>query len=290
MPDGPADAAGRANRPVAPYSDLDRPPLSADILRRAVLEPGSFWSDLVVLDETGSTNAVAAAYAAGPGADRIVVVAEHQTAGRGRLDRSWEAPPRSALTLSALVRPAGVPSARWPWLPLIAGLAVAASLQRTAEVATTLKWPNDVMVADRKLGGVLVERIDAPGVAPAAVIGIGINVSQTRNELPVPEATSLLLEGASTLDRSVLLKAVLRGLGGLLGRWQAAGGAVAGLHDAYVEASSTVGRAVRVSLPGGEVVEGDAVAVDDSGRLIVRTDSGERSLGAGDVLHLRTQT
>jgi BirA family biotin operon repressor/biotin-[acetyl-CoA-carboxylase] ligase len=291
MPEDLADSTDRTDSPAAgSYADLERPPLSEDVLRRALLEPGSRWSDLVVLVETGSTNAFAAERAVDPAANGVVVVAEHQTAGRGRLDRTWEAPSRSAITLSALVRPSGVPAVLWPWLPLITGLAVAATLRRTAEVAATLKWPNDVMVGDRKLGGILVERIDVPGTAPAAVIGIGLNVSQRPDELPVPEATSLLVEGAATLDRSVLLKAVLRALDGLLERWEAAEGGVAGLHEAYVEASSTLGRQVRVSLPGGEVVEGEAVAVDDVGRLVVRTDSGERSLGAGDVLHLRPQT
>jgi BirA family transcriptional regulator, biotin operon repressor / biotin---[acetyl-CoA-carboxylase] ligase len=285
-----SDGADGAEAPSTSFADLDRPPLSGDALRRALTELDSRWSDLVVLDEVGSTNALAAERATDPNADGVVVVAEHQTAGRGRLDRTWEAPARSAITVSALVRPAGVAATQWPWLPLIAGLAVAAALRRTAEVAATLKWPNDVMVGDRKIGGILVERIDPPDGPPAAVIGIGLNVSQQRADLPVSEATSLVLEGSSTLDRSVLLKAILRSLGGLLARWESAAGSVAGLHEAYVDASSTLGRAVRVNLPGGEVVEGEAVAVDDTGRLVVRTGSGERSLGAGDVLHLRPQT
>jgi BirA family biotin operon repressor/biotin-[acetyl-CoA-carboxylase] ligase len=291
MPDEPADRADDGGQGAGSYSDLNRPPISADALRRMLLdEPGSRWSDLVVLEETGSTNAVAAERAADPSADGVVVVAEHQTAGRGRLDRTWDAPARSAITLSALVRPDRVAAVRWPWLPLVAGLAVGAALQRTADVPATLKWPNDVMVRDRKVGGILVERIEAPGSEPAAVIGVGLNVSQAAAELPVPDATSLLLEGASTLDRSVLIRAVLRSLGGLVSRWEAAEGDVAGLLDAYVEASSTLGRRVRVALPGDEVVEGEAVTVDESGRLVVRTGSGERSLGAGDVLHLRPQT
>lgn len=192
--------------------------------------------------------------------------------------------------MSVLVRPAGVSAARWPWLPLITGLGVAAALRRTAEVPATLKWPNDVLVRDRKVGGILVERIDARGAPPAAVIGIGLNVSQRAEELPVPDATSLLIEAATALDRSVLLKAVLRSLGGLLERWESEEGGVDGLHQAYVEASSTLGRQVRVSLPGGELVEGEAVAIDDVGRLIVRSAVGERPLGAGDVLHHRPQT
>jgi BirA family biotin operon repressor/biotin-[acetyl-CoA-carboxylase] ligase len=287
--DGDGDGDGDGPGPSS-FADLDRPPLSADVLRRAVVEPGSRWSELVVVEETASTNALAAERAADHDANGVVVVAEHQTAGRGRLDRTWEAPPRSAITVSALVRPAGVAAALWPWLPLVAGLAVAAAVQRAAGVSATLKWPNDVMVGDRKVGGILVERIDTPGAPPAAVIGIGLNVSQAADELPVPEATSLSLEGASTLDRSVILRAVLRSLGGLLARWEAAEGDMTGLHEAYADASSTIGRRVRVSLPGGEVVDGEAVAVDATGRLVVETATGERALGAGDVLHLRPQT
>jgi BirA family biotin operon repressor/biotin-[acetyl-CoA-carboxylase] ligase len=106
----------------------------------------------------------------------------------------------------------------------------------------------------------------------------------------VSEATSLLVESAASLDRSILLKAALRSLGGLLDRWELAAGDVAGLHEAYVEASSTLGRPVRVALPGGDVVEGAAVAIDETGRLVVRTAAGERALGAGDVLHVRPRS
>jgi BirA family biotin operon repressor/biotin-[acetyl-CoA-carboxylase] ligase len=291
MVDKGDERASASARPTASaFGDLDRPPLSVDVLRRALVEPGSRWTDVDVLDETASTNAVAATRAGDPDADGVIVVAEHQTAGRGRLDRAWEAPPRASITMSALVRPHDVSAAQWPWLPLLAGLAVAAAARRTAGVAASLKWPNDIVVDDRKLAGILVERIDTLDASPAAVIGIGLNVSQRQSELPTAAATSLALEGADTLDRAVLIKAILRSLGGLLSRWESAAGDVGGLHEAYVEASATLGRHLTVSLPGGEVVRGQAVAIDDAGRLVVRTDDGERSLGAGDVLHLRPHT
>jgi BirA family biotin operon repressor/biotin-[acetyl-CoA-carboxylase] ligase len=290
MPDEPTEPGADRSSEASEFADLDRPPLSADALIRALLGDGSRWKGLNVLPQTASTNAVAARIAADdPGADGIVVIAEHQTAGRGRLDRAWEAPPRAGITMSALIRPA-VASGRWPWLPLLSGLAAAAALQRTAGVPASLKWPNDVMVADRKIGGILVERIEVADSAPAAVIGIGLNVSQRTGELPVADATSLALEAAETLDRSVIVKSVLRSLGGLLERWESASGDVAGLHEAYTEACSTLGRSVRVSLPGGDVVTGVAEAIDDTGRLVVRTDDGVRAVGAGDVLHVRAQT
>ena len=120
----------------------------------------------------------------GPGAgEGLVVVAEHQTAGRGRLDRTWETPARAALTFSVLLRP-GSPPADWPWLPLLTGYAVARALREAGVPTPALKWPNDVLVDDRKVAGILVERVETP-TGPAAVVGIGLNVAPTAEELPV---------------------------------------------------------------------------------------------------------
>src|SRR5262249_35818911 len=149
-----------------------------------------------------------------------VLVAEHQTAGRGRLDRTWASPPRSGLTMSAAVRLDRVDGSRWPWIPLLAGLAVAAAVRSEAVLEATVKWPNDVVVGDRKLAGLLVERVESL-TGPLAVIGIGLNVTLRAAELPVPTATSIALEGGSTTDRSVLARAVLRNLDNLLQRWEA---------------------------------------------------------------------
>ena len=160
------------------------------------------WREVRVLDEIASTNAVVAAES--DAAEGLVVVAEHQTAGRGRLDRSWVSPPRAGLTFSVLLRPESVPEARWTWLPLLVGVALAEAVEGVTEVPTRLKWPNDVLVGDRKLGGILVERHDS-----AAVVGVGLNVTTTDAELPSPEATSLLLAGAEVTDRETVLRAVL---------------------------------------------------------------------------------
>jgi BirA family biotin operon repressor/biotin-[acetyl-CoA-carboxylase] ligase len=216
-----------------------------------------------------------------------VLVADHQTAGRGRLDRSWVTPPGSALTFSVLLEPDRVPVARWPWLPLLVGIAVAEGVRRVTDVGCTLKWPNDVLVGDRKLAGILVERVERPSGA-VAVVGVGLNVSQRQDELPVPTATSLVLEGASTTDRTVVLREVLRALDALFVQWQAdSGDASRGLVDSYVRRCGTLGRAVRVDLPGGASVRGTATGVDTDGRLEVRTADGPRVLGAGDVVHVR---
>ncbi|MGH3508581.1 MAG: biotin--[acetyl-CoA-carboxylase] ligase [Nocardioidaceae bacterium] len=273
------------------YGDLERPPLHVEALRRALVVPDAMWTEVEVVDESPSTNRALVERARKDPGSGFVLLAEHQTAGRGRLDRTWTTPPRAGITMSVLVRPDRVEAGRWPWLPLLAGLAVAAAVRKETLVPVELKWPNDVIVADRKLAGLLVERVESPGMSPAAVIGVGINVSTAQDELPVPTATSLRLEGAHTTDRTVLVKAVLRTLGGLLDSWQRDGGDPSrGLHTAYLDACTTIGRDVEVHLPTGETATGQASGVDDHGRLLVRTPAGQRAFGAGDVVHVRPAT
>jgi len=276
------------------YDDLERPPLDEAALRRALVLPGSLWSDVQVVNSTPSTNALLAsrvqdAPAGSTRPDGLVVFAEHQTAGRGRLDRVWSAPARSGLAMSVLVRPPDVPPNRWSWIPLLAGLAVAAAVRREARVEAELKWPNDVMVADRKLGGLLVERIEPALGSAVAIIGIGVNVSLRPNELPVPTATSLAIENAWTTDRSLLARAVLRNLEGLLTDWARHGGDAekGGLHTAYVKACMTIGRRVSVELANAPPVVGTAVGVDSAGHLLVRSQGSQHTFSAGDILHLR---
>jgi BirA family biotin operon repressor/biotin-[acetyl-CoA-carboxylase] ligase len=274
--------------PGETFTDLERPPLDEPALRRSLRagRPGSWWARADVVAGSGSTNADLATAARAGAAAAAVLVAEHQTAGRGRMGRSWRAPPRSSLTMSVLVRP-DVGAARWPWLPLLAGTAVGEAVERATGVEARLKWPNDVVVADRKLAGVLVERVDT-ATGPAAVVGIGLNVSLRRNELPVPTATSVLLERGGTVDRQSLLLVVLRSIEALYLAWSATGGdPEAGLHASYVRRCTTLGRPVRVDLPDGSAVTGTAESIDGSGRLVVTTGAGRRTLGAGDVVHAR---
>jgi BirA family biotin operon repressor/biotin-[acetyl-CoA-carboxylase] ligase len=269
-------------------SDLRRPPLDAAALTRALVRPGSVWREIVVVDRLASTNAELAARArAGEAGGGVVLVAEHQTGGRGRLNRSWESPARSGLTVSVLLEPAGVPMQHWSWIPLLSGIAVAEAVRRVGEVDARLKWPNDVVVDGRKLAGILTERLETQQ-ASLALVGIGLNVTLRREEIPVPDATSLAMEGAATTDRTVVLRETLRVLASLFDAWVRGGGdARAGLADSYARRCATLGRQVRAHLPDGAVVEGQAVRVDGSGRLVVRTRSGETAVGAGDVLHLR---
>ena len=129
----------------SPYADLSRPPLRASALSRALVAPGGVWSEVRVVAETGSTNADLAALARDGAPEGLVLVAERQTAGRGRLGRTWTAPARAGLTVSVLLRPS-VPVARLGWLPLLAGLALAESVGRVAMVDAVVKWPNDLLV------------------------------------------------------------------------------------------------------------------------------------------------
>lgn len=270
------------------YDDLRRPPLDPVALSAALTRPGSLWTEIEVLPACPSTNAELARRARAGAPAGSVLVADHQTAGRGRLDRVWVTPPGSALTFSVLLAPDRVPLARWPWLPLLVGIAVAEGVRRVADVDCVLKWPNDVLVGERKLAGILVERIERASGA-VAVVGVGLNVSLAEDELPVPTATSLVLEGASTTDRTVVLREVLRSLEALFVQWQAdQGDATLGLVESYVRRCATVGRDVRVDLPSGEQVVGVAAGVDTDGRLVVRTSEGSRILGAGDVVHVRS--
>jgi BirA family biotin operon repressor/biotin-[acetyl-CoA-carboxylase] ligase len=236
---------------------------------------------------TDSTNAVAAARAREGAEDGLLVVAEHQEAGRGRLDRSWETPAGAGLTFSLLLRPT-LDSAAWPWLPLLTGLAVTETLVELGWQAT-VKWPNDVLLGDRKVAGVLVERVETT-TGPAAILGVGINVTTTAEELPVPTATSLLLaDPEQALDRSRLLVRAIATLRRRYDAWADGGETeAAAVAAAYVDRCATLGQQVRVDLPGGGTLHGEAVDVDRSGMLVVRTEAGSERVGAGDVVHVRT--
>ena len=269
----------RDREPSSPWSDLERPPLSVASLRRALVADGP-WRELEVVGLTASTNADVSARARAGEPAGLVLIAEEQTAGRGRLDRSWQAPPRSSLLLSVLMRPASPPST-WTLLPFVAGVAVAEAVRAVGELPAVLKWPNDVLVEGRKLGGILVERVDS-----AAVVGIGLNVSLRTGELPVPTATSVALAGG-VADRETLAKEVLRALARRYDAWQAGGGASSAILPAYREICATIGWTVTVQLPGGESVDGLVSAVDDSGRLVVMSADGATAVSAGDVVHVR---
>ncbi|NUR72264.1 MAG: biotin--[acetyl-CoA-carboxylase] ligase [Hamadaea sp.] len=239
--------------------------------------------------ETGSTNAdvLAAAQAGEP--EGLVVSAGTQTAGRGRLGRTWQSPPGGGLWFSVLLRPADVPPARLGWLPLLAGVALAHTVREVAGVPTELKWPNDLLVGGKKCAGILAEATGTGAIA----LGIGLNTRLTEEQLPPPPPsglppTSLTLSGGSTVDNNALLHGLLDRLDDAYAVWRAAGGdaEACGLRSAYQQICATIGLDVRAILPGGAEVRGRATTVDSEGRLVV----AGQAVAAGDIVHLRADT
>lgn len=259
---------------------------------------------LEVVAETGSTNTDLAEQARlrpADAPDLTVLTAEMQTAGKGRLGRTWVAPPRSSLFVSVLLRPVNaagrpLPTQSYGWLSLLAALALSESVAARTGVEARLKWPNDVMVDGRKLAGVLAQLVmDSSGAPPAVVVGAGMNVSLTDEDLPVPTATSLLMEYSSTTDRNILLEDYLRDL---VAKYRAFCAVDGDASRAWTDGTSlvekisarmaTLGQEVRADLPGGKSLTGRAVALDSYGSLVLVDELGERhAVVAGDVVHLR---
>jgi BirA family biotin operon repressor/biotin-[acetyl-CoA-carboxylase] ligase len=270
--------------PSSRWSDLDRPRLDGPALATALTRDSALWTSLEVVEEIGSTNAELMARATGEDlAQGAVLVAEYQSTGRGRLDRVWTSPPRAGITVSTLLRP-DVPAARRGWLPLLTGVALAEAVRGVTGVQVSLKWPNDLLAGDgRKLAGILAE-----SAGTAVVVGVGLNVSTTSDELP-DTAASLAGVLGSDVDRAPVLLAFLRGFEERYLQWTAALGdpVLSGLAADYLRWSSTVGTTVSVAMPDGSSLDGVAEAVDWDGRLVVATADGPVALASGDVRHVR---
>jgi BirA family biotin operon repressor/biotin-[acetyl-CoA-carboxylase] ligase len=265
--------------------DLDRPALDGAALSDALTRGSSLWRSLRVVEEVGSTNAELVAAAGADAPEGTVLVAEHQAAGRGRLDRVWTSPPRAGITVSFLLRP-DVPAARRGWLPLLVGVALAEAVGEVTGARTSLKWPNDLLAADgRKLAGILAE-----STGTAVVVGVGLNVSTTPEELP-DTGTSLVGATGAAVDRAPVLLTFLRAVERRYRRWvEALGDPVSsGLAQDYLGWCSTVGAEVSVTMPDGSALHGIARAVDWDGRLVVATREGTVELASGDVRHVRTR-
>lgn len=226
------------------------------------------------------------------------LVTDNQTAGRGRRGRAWLAPPGTALAISVLLRPvdpagAILDASRFSWLPLAAGVAMTDAVSAMLPgAAVGFKWPNDVQVGGRKICGVLGELLPS---GDGVVMGAGVNVTMSAQELPVLTATSVSIEAADGSElgdrlKDGVLAGFLAGLVTLVGTYGAhAGDAEAsGLRAAAVERCTTLGREVRAELPGGAELTGTAIGIDLLGRLEIRTRSGRvEAVAAGDIIHLR---
>ncbi|MFV0406419.1 MAG: biotin--[acetyl-CoA-carboxylase] ligase [Propioniciclava sp.] len=256
---------------------MPSPFLDATEIQRSSLAAG--WHRAEVLTTTGSTNADLVARAEEGAEAGAVLVAAHQSRGRGRMDRDWEAPPDTSLACSVLVAPEREP-ADWGWLPLVVGLAVVDGLATSAGLQAGLKWPNDVLVGDRKICGILCKAVSSPS-GPMGVLGFGINVSMSAEQLPVATATSVRLAGSDATATAVVT-GVLERLAERYRAWDA-GQDVA--RD-YRERCLSLGQEVEVQLSEESFV-GTAVDIDAHGGLVVEAGGERRTVVAGDVLHLR---
>lgn len=300
----PDDSRGPQENLTGTKGLPERPALDREALSDANFLAATGIAQLTVVDTTGSTNAdLLRAVTVDPGAwpDLSVLTAEHQTAARGRLDRAWEAPARSSVLVSLVLRPVNaggqpLPADTYSWLSLLAAVALRDALDETAGIPADLKWPNDVLVRGGKIAGILAQLGPmGDGSVPPVILGTGLNVTLTEDELPVPTATSVQLQGARTVDRTALLKSYLARFCALYRSFcNADGDATAGLaggpslHKRVETAMVTLGQQVRAQLPGDHEIIGHASRLDDSGSLLVVDASAhEHVVTAGDVVHLR---
>lgn len=254
---------------------------------------GSGFSDVRRFDSIDSTNRYLVDEAAAGAAEGTVAVASHQSAGRGRLGRRWEAPPGACLLVSVLLRPA-LPPDDLHWCTSLVALAGIDACRDVAGVEPQLKWPNDLVVADRKLAGVLAEVVTGPGgpgspgrlvrpERPGVVVGIGINVAWEGP--PGAGGTSLRAEGAPMVDIDDLLGAFLDALGRRRPALDGPDGLAALLTEVR-RRCRTLGQEVRVEL-ANESITGTASDIDRHGHLLLATVNGTEAVSAGDVVHLR---
>lgn len=242
-------------------------------------------SHLEVLPETGSTNADLRdrAHDAARWPHLSALITRNQTAGRGRLDRTWVAPDGASLAISVLLRALPADPVARGWIPLAAGSAMAQAVEaQLSGHDVAVKWPNDVLVDGRKICGILAE-----ATTDAVIVGSGVNTTMTAEQLPVPTATSFAVLGVE-VDEDRLVADYLGALEVHISALAAADDAVAsGLHSAVTGRCATLGLAVRVSLPGDQVREGVATELDAQGRLLVSADGTVHAVSAGDVVHVR---
>ena len=252
--------------------DTPRPPLDSAVISQKI---SRYWR-VSVVEVTGSTqDDLAALVARDEAIHGAVLVTEYQSAGRGRLDRTFDAPQSSALLFSLFIEPKREKN-EWSILPLLAGLVSTLAISELDPRFTVeLKWPNDLQIAGKKLGGIIAQATDS-----GVVIGIGINVGMNRSELPIELATSLMIEEFGILDRNLILASILNNFEELLGRWEDG----EDLRHLYRERSATLSQKIQVELPGGEKRNGFAEDISPAGELIL--EGGER-ITVGDIVHLR---
>jgi BirA family transcriptional regulator, biotin operon repressor / biotin---[acetyl-CoA-carboxylase] ligase len=251
----------------APRAPLDKKRISQEISR--------YWR-VSVVEVTGSTqDDLYQLASSGKALPKTILASEYQSSGRGRLDRTFEAAPHSALTFSIYIEPK-VDKEEWPFLTLLAGLCVHEALHTLdPQVSVGIKWPNDLLIGDKKFVGMIAQATDK-----GVVLGIGINVGMTKEELPVENATSLAIEDFEVLDRNLILASIINHFEINLEMWENDQSFLA----QYRSASVTLGKEVEVTLPGGEKLSSRAVDISNAGALMLEDG---REVTVGDVVHLR---
>ncbi len=243
----------------------------------SALDP-SYWRvhHFNLIDSTQSS--LASALAQGRAAPGDVYLAEYQSAGRGRLNRTFTSEPGQGVLLSAVVAPEMRDEKRWGWVPLIAGVAGSAAIFESTGVTTSLKWPNDLMINELKVGGIIAEKVGAN-----IVLGIGINCLQNEDSLPTPGATSLRLHTKEQVNRSALVVSLLQSLSRLLAQWEAH---PLPIENKYRQLCGTLEEDVKITLPDGSERTGRAAAISADGALILADGS---TFVSADVTHLRVR-
>jgi len=267
------------------------PSLSIEAIRLC-LTTRIIGANLSMHDEVDSTNRLLADLAHKSAPDGTVVIAESQTAGRGRMGRHWVSPPGLNLYVSILLTRPQV-TAVLTWIPLLAAVAVVRAIRDLTKLAARLRWPNDVLMVrngnGRKLAGILVEAIGgSPAGARLVAVGIGVNVNMPLEAFPQDlrsTATSLLIETGRSVERTRLLASLLGEMEVLYDQLCDRG--PDGIAAAYRESCDTIGRRVRIELMGSAHIEGTAEGIASDGALRLRADDGKMlEIRAGDVVHL----
>ena len=288
-PDGRLRSSGVA------YADQWPVDLGTAAVIKSIRKGGGSWRSVTVFSEIASTNTVGVALASAGCPTGVVLVTDLQTAGRGRLDRDWEAPAGTSAMFSVVLIPDG-PEHEWGVLPLLAGVAVCEALEFVTGIRASLKWPNDLVIRDEdapsgrggKVGGILAERDAETG---AIVLGVGINVDLAEPDLPVPGATSLTLAGASRPRRAKLIGRALSRIEHWFTAWEAVGTDAASLDrllDSYRERCVSIDAPLSVARPGAEDLVGTGVGISPNGALLVDTGGSQVAVVVGDVTHAAT--
>lgn len=270
--------------------------LGTAAVMKSIRKGGGSWRSVTVFSEIASTNTVGTALAAAGCPSGVILVTDLQTAGRGRLDRQWEAPAGTSAMFSVVLHPDG-PDHEWGILPLLAGVALCEALEFVTGVRASLKWPNDLVIRDEdapsgrggKVGGILAERDAATG---AIILGVGINVDLAEDDLPVPGATSLTLAGVPRPRRAKLIGRALSRIEHWFTAWDAVGtdpAALDRLLAAYRERCLSVGVPLRVTRPGAEDLVGLGAGIGPTGELIVDVEGTLVPVVVGDVVHAATE-